>query len=536
MNDDPSRTLPNHQPRPRPVVLCVLDGWGHREKTDDNAVTLARTPNLHRLWKYSPHALLEASEQWVGLPSGQIGNSEVGHMNLGAGRVVTQDLPRIDAALAADAFPSIPALAGLIATLKASGGTCHILGLVSEGGVHSHQSHIAGLARTVSEAGIPVVIHALTDGRDVPPQAALGEIGRFLDAIAPCPRVSVGTLGGRYFAMDRDKRWDRVARAYAAIVDADAPSVADPLAAIREAYAAGKTDEFIPPVVIGDYAGMKDGDGLILANFRADRARQISSALVDPSFDGFARRRVARFAGAVSMAEYSTALTAMMPVMFLPQSLDNGMGEIAAKAGLRQLRAAETEKYPHVTFFFNGGREQPYDGEDRIMVQSPKVATYDLEPAMSAAELTRQVVAAIDGGTYDLVVMNYANLDMVGHTGMLAPAIRAVEAVDDGVGQIAAAIDRQGGLMIITADHGNCEMMRDPVTGDPHTAHTLNQVPVILVNGPADLRLRDGILADVAPTLLELMGIAPPAEMTGHSLIVRRTVTGAREPAFAHPA
>jgi 2,3-bisphosphoglycerate-independent phosphoglycerate mutase len=531
MTGDPK---PHH--RPRPVVLCVLDGWGHRDKTDDNAVTLARTPNLHRFWKHAPHALLEASEEWVGLPSGQIGNSEVGHMNLGAGRVVMQDLPRIDAALAAGEFPSNPALAGLAASLKASGGACHILGLVSEGGVHSHQSHIAGLARAVSEAGIAVVIHALTDGRDVPPQAAMGEIGRFLDSIAPYEGVTIGTLGGRYYAMDRDKRWDRVALAYRAIVDADGPRASDPLTAIRDAYAAGKTDEFILPAVIGDYAGMRDGDGLIMANFRADRARQISAALVDPGFDGFARSRVIRFAGAISMTEYSAELTRLMPVMFLPQSLDNGMGEIAAKAGLRQLRAAETEKYPHVTFFFNGGREQPYAGEDRIMVQSPKVATYDLEPAMSAAELTRQVVEAIDGGTYDLVVMNYANLDMVGHTGMVAPAIRAVEAVDDGVGAVAAAVHRQGGTMIVTADHGNCEMMRDPVTGEPHTAHTLNQVPVILLDGPAGIRLRDGRLADVAPTLLELMGIAAPPEMTGESLIVRDAAAHPREAAIAQPA
>jgi 2,3-bisphosphoglycerate-independent phosphoglycerate mutase len=520
----------------RPVVLCVLDGWGHREKTDDNAVTLARTPNLHRFWKYSPHALLEASEEWVGLPRGQIGNSEVGHMNLGAGRVVMQDLPRIDKALAHGDFPANPALADAIAKLKVSGGACHILGLLSEGGVHSHQSHIAGLARTVSEAGIPVIIHALTDGRDVPPQAASGEMARFLELIAPLHGVTIGTLGGRYFAMDRDKRWDRVALAYRAIVTADAPIVADASTAIRDAYAAGKTDEFIPPVVIQGYAGMKDGDGLILANFRADRIRQIAAALLDPEFAGFARPSIVHFAASVSLTEYSSALTRLMPVMFLPQSLDNGLGEVAAKAGLRQLRAAETEKYPHVTFFFNGGREQPYEGEDRIMVQSPKVATYDLEPAMSAAELTRQVVEAIDSGLYDLVIMNYANLDMVGHTGILAPAIRAVEAVDDGVGQVAAAIARQGGVMLVTADHGNCEMMRDPVTGEPHTAHTLNPVPVILIDGPPDIRLADGRLADVAPTLLELMGLTAPAEMTGQSLIVRQSVPGAREPHFVHPA
>jgi 2,3-bisphosphoglycerate-independent phosphoglycerate mutase len=523
----------NPEKRPRPVVLCILDGWGHRDKTDDNAVTLARTPNLHRFWKHAPHALLEASEEWVGLPSGQIGNSEVGHMNLGAGRVVMQDLPRIDKALADGSLATTPAFVDLISKVKNNGGVCHIVGLVSEGGVHSHQSHIAGLARTLSEAGVPVVIHVLTDGRDVPPQAAEGEITRFLAAIAPLAHVTIGTLGGRYFAMDRDKRWDRVEKAYKVIVRAEGPTVPDVLSGIRAAYADGKHDEFIPPVVVGDYQGMKDGDGLILANFRADRARQISAALLDPAFDGFARGKVVKFAGAASLTEYSSELNKLMEVMFEPERLDNGLGEVIAKAGLRQLRAAETEKYPHVTFFFNGGREQPYDGEDRIMVQSPKVATYDLEPAMSAAELARKVVAAIDGGTYDLVVMNFANLDMVGHTGMLAPAIRAVEAVDAGVGQIAEAIKRQGGLMFITADHGNCEMMRDPNTGGPHTAHTLNQVPAILVDGPEGLTLTDGRLADVAPTLLELMGIPAPAEMTGSSLIVHGEAEAPREPALA---
>ncbi|HTJ64248.1 MAG TPA: 2,3-bisphosphoglycerate-independent phosphoglycerate mutase [Alphaproteobacteria bacterium] len=512
--------------RPRPAVLCVLDGWGYRDKLDDNAVTLAHTPNLHRFWKYSPHALLEASEEWVGLPSGQIGNSEVGHMNLGAGRVVMQDLPRIDAALANGEFPKIPALAELIRKVKASGGECHILGLVSEGGVHSHQSHIAGLAKTLDEAGIPVVIHALTDGRDVPPQAAEGEIGRFLKAISGAKSVKIGTLGGRYYAMDRDKRWDRVALAYKAIVSADAPTQPDALTAIRESYAAGKNDEFILPAVIEGYTGMKDGDALIVANFRADRARQISAALLDPEFDEFPRGKIVRFVATASMAEYSSSLNKLMPVMFPPQSLDKGFGEIVAEAGLRQLRAAETEKYPHVTFFFNGGREQPYEGEERIMVASPKVATYDLQPAMSAAELARKVVAAIDTGDYDVVVMNFANCDMVGHTGMLEPAIKAVEAVDDGVAQVVEAIRRQGGFMFLTADHGNAEQMHDPTTNGPHTAHTLNRVPAILIDGPPAVKLKDGRLADVAPTLLALMGFVQPAEMTGVSLLER-------EPALA---
>jgi 2,3-bisphosphoglycerate-independent phosphoglycerate mutase len=349
-------------------------------------------------------------------------------------------------------------------------------------------------------------------------------VKRFLKDIAPLKNVRIGTLGGRYFAMDRDKRWDRVERGYDAIVAAKGSVEPDAPTAIRNAYTAGKTDEFIPPVAIDGYDGMKDGDGLIVANFRADRVRQISAALLDPKFDGFARSKVVHFAAAASMSEYSTALSKLMPVMFPPQSLDKGLGEVIANAGLRQLRAAETEKYPHVTFFFNGGREEPYEGEDRILVQSPKVATYDLQPAMSEAELTRKVVTAIDSGDYDLVVMNYANLDMVGHTGMLDPAIHAVEAVDDGIGQVAAAVKRQGGTMFITADHGNCEMMRDPETGGPHTAHTLNQVPAILVDGPAEVALTDGRLADVAPTILGLMGIKQPREMTGQSLLVRKSM------------
>jgi 2,3-bisphosphoglycerate-independent phosphoglycerate mutase len=519
--------------RPRPVVLCVLDGWGHREQTEDNAVALADTPNLDRLEAQSPHALLEASEEWVGLPHGQIGNSEVGHMNLGAGRVVMQDLPRIDAAMEKGEFAVNPALCDLIAKTKAGGGALHILGLVSEGGVHSHQSHIVGLARTASEAGVAVVIHALTDGRDVPPQAAEGEIGRFLSAIAPLTGVLVGTLGGRYFAMDRDKRWDRVERAYRAIVCGEGVAEPDPLTAVRNAYAAGKHDEFIPPAVIDSYPGMEDGDALLVANFRADRARQICSALVDPAFDGFTRPKIIHFSGAASLTEYSSALSKLMGVMFPPQSLDRGLGEIVSEAGLRQLRAAETEKYPHVTFFLNGGREQPYEGEDRIMAQSPKVATYDLQPEMSSVELTDKVVAAIDSGTYDLIVMNYANLDMVGHTGMLDPAIKAVEAVDAGVGRVADAVARQGGVLFITADHGNCETMRDPQTGGPHTAHTLNVVPAILVGGPAGIALRDGRLADVAPTLLELMGLPIPHEMNGQVLIQREPIPVAREEAFA---
>ena len=521
--------------RPRPVVLCILDGWGYRKPAPDNAVSQARAPTLNRLMTDYPHAFLEASEAWVGLPAGQIGNSEVGHMNIGAGRVVMQELPRINQAMEIGEFPSNPALAKLIGKLKASRGTCHLVGLVSDGGVHSHQDHMVGLARALSEAGVPVAIHVLTDGRDVLPKSALQCVGKFAADIANIENVRIGTVGGRYYAMDRDNRWDRVELAYRTLVSAEGPKSSDALAVIREAYDGGKTDEFILPHVVGDYAGMKDGDGLLVANFRADRVRQICAALLDPNFSGFARGKVVKFAGAVGIAEYSKDLSTRMDIMFPPQSLDKGLGEIVAKAGLRQLRAAETEKYPHVTFFFNGGREAPYEGEDRILVPSPKVATYDLKPEMSAPELTDKVKTAIDGGAYDLIVMNYANLDMVGHSGILAAAIKAVEAIDACVGRLIESVERQGGAMIVTADHGNCEVMADK-KGGPHTAHTPNPVPVVLVGGPRGVKMRDGKLADIAPTIVELMGLKRPAEMTGHSLLVTGAGAGSRTPVMVGQA
>ncbi|MDB5367348.1 MAG: 2,3-bisphosphoglycerate-independent phosphoglycerate mutase [Rhodospirillales bacterium] len=506
---------------PRPVVLCILDGFGWREETADNAVAQAKKPNFDRLWAKGPRAFLQASEENVGLPHGQIGNSEVGHTNLGAGRVVLQELPRIDKALKDGEFVRNPALTDLIAKLRASRGTCHLMGLVSPGGVHSHQTHVLGLAQTVAASGVPVVVHVWTDGRDVPPKSAAEQVGWFARELAKLPNARIGTVIGRYYAMDRDQRWERVQTAYDAMVDAKAEHrAADPVAAINQAYAANVTDEFVPATVIGDYAGMRDGDGILCANFRADRVRQILAALLQPTFVGFKRGRVVRFIGATGVAEYSVELNSRIGAMFPPQSLNHVLGEIVADAGLKQLRAAETEKYPHVTFFFNGGREEPYAGEDRIMVPSPKVATYDLQPEMSAAELTRKVAAAIDTGQYDLVVMNYANPDMVGHTGSLQAAIKAVEAVDAGLGKIVASVERQGGAMLVTADHGNCELMLDPETGGPHTAHTLNKVPIVLVDAPAGVDgLGNGRLADIAPTLLALMGRPKPDEMTGASLL-----------------
>ncbi|WP_255569309.1 2,3-bisphosphoglycerate-independent phosphoglycerate mutase [Neoroseomonas alba] len=505
--------------RPRPVMLVILDGWGWREDRADNAVLQAKTPAFDRLWAECPHAFLRTSGPDVGLPTGQMGNSEVGHLNIGAGRVVMQDLPRIGNAVADGSIASLPALTGLIEKLKETGGTCHLMGLLSPGGVHAHQDHAVALARILSAAGIKVAIHALTDGRDTAPKAAPEFLAKFEADIDGLPGVSIATVIGRYFAMDRDNRWERVSQAYDAMVVAEGTHATDAQAAIAAGHAAGKTDEFIPATVIGGYAGMQDGDGLLCFNFRADRVRQILAALLDPSFSGFARKRVVRFASAAGMTEYSEALNPFLATLFAPQSMADILGSVVSAQGMTQLRMAETEKYPHVTYFLNGGEETPFPGEDRILVPSPKVATYDLQPEMSAPELTDKAVAAIGSGTYDLIVLNFANADMVGHTGSLAAATKAVETVDTGLGRIADAIRAAGGALFVTADHGNAEMMKDPVTGGPHTAHTTNPVPAILLGAPKDAALKDGRLADIAPTLLALLQVAQPAAMTGTSLL-----------------
>jgi len=503
--------------RRRPVMLIILDGWGSREDTADNAIRQAKTPVFDRLWQAGPHGFLRTSGKDVGLPDGQMGNSEVGHLNIGAGRVVMQDLPRIDNAIARGEIDHAPTLLALIEKLKQSGGTCHLVGLVSPGGVHSHQDHAVALAEILSRAGIPVLVDAITDGRDTPPQSAGGDIKRFLAALPPPVRIA--SLCGRYYAMDRDKRWDRVEKAYKAIVEADGPRFADAPAVVAAAYADNKFDEFIVPAVVGDYRGIKDGDGVLCFNFRADRVREILSAMLDPNFSGFPRKRLVRFTAAAGMAQYSDELDKFMLTIFPPQTFANILGEVVADAGRTQLRMAETEKYPHVTYFLNGGREEPYPGEDRVMVPSPKVATYDLQPEMSAPELTDKAVVAIGSGKYDLIVLNYANPDMVGHTGSLPAAIKAVETVDAGLGRIAEAVAKAGGALVVTADHGNCEMMRDPQTGGPHTAHTTNPVPVVLAGARNRALVGQGSLADIAPTLLELMELPKPKEMTGRSLL-----------------
>jgi 2,3-bisphosphoglycerate-independent phosphoglycerate mutase len=506
---------------PKPVMLAILDGWGWREEEADNAIRLARTPTFDRLWSSAPHAFLATSGLDVGLPEGQMGNSEVGHLNIGAGRVVMQDLPRIGAAISDGALARLPALLALIDALHASGGTCHLFGLVSPGGVHSHQDHAVALARVLAKAGIATAVHVFTDGRDTPPRAAAEDVARFRAALPDSARIA--TISGRYYAMDRDQRWDRVAKAYLAMTEARGPHFADAASAIDAAYGAETSDEFIVPAVIGSYHGMRDGDALLCFNFRADRVRQILAPLVDPDFAAFPRPRRIAFAAVVGMTRYSDALAPRMTTLFQPQAMHNLLGQVVAAAGLRQLRMAETEKYPHVTYFFNGGIEAPNDREDRILVPSPKVATYDLQPEMSARELTDKAVDAIDRGLYDLIVLNFANADMVGHTGSLKAAIAAVEAVDTGLGRIAAAIERAGGALLVTADHGNSELMRDPETGGPHTAHTTNKVPVMLQGGPAGAALHDGRLADLAPTLLALLGLAQPREMTGRSLLSSKT-------------
>ena len=501
----------------RPVVLCVLDGWGHREETDHNAIALAETPVWDRLTAARAYGLLATAGAAVGLPEGQMGNSEVGHMTIGAGRVVLQDLPRIDAAVADGSLARNPALLALIERLRQSGGRCHLLGLVSPGGVHSHQDHIAALARIVSDAGVPVAVHAFLDGRDVPPRSAVCDLPRFDTTLGDLPDVRIATVCGRYYAMDRDRRWERTARACDALVNGRGRPAADAAAAIADSYERDAGDEFVEPAVIAGYTGMADGDGIVMANFRADRARQIMAALLDPAFDGFVRERRVRFAASVGMCSYSESLDRLSGTMFPPQQVADGLGAVVSRAGLRQLRIAETEKYAHVTFFLNGGEEREMPGEERVLVPSPRVATYDLKPEMSAAGVTEGVVAAIAGGRFDLIVVNYANTDMVGHTGDLKAAMAAVAAVDRCLGRLADAVEAAGGALLITADHGNAETMRGADGETPHTAHTHGSVPAVLAGAPG-LALRDGTLADIAPTVLDLMGLALPAAMTGRSL------------------
>ncbi len=501
---------------PKPVVLCILDGWGLSEETESNAPYQADTPNFDAMMAGCPNATLITHGPDVGLPSGQMGNSEVGHTNIGAGRVVAMDLGQIDLAIEDGSFFDNAALLDFVKKMKASGGVAHVMGLTSDGGVHAHSDHLLAACQALTDQGLKVAMHVITDGRDVAPDSALDQVAVFEKSLPQ--GASIVSVSGRYYAMDRDTRWERVSQAYDASVLGKADSQPSTLDGIKANYDAGKTDEFIQPFVVGDYSGIAEGDGVFFVNFRADRAREILAAIGDPTFAEFDIGARPKLAALLGMVDYSVAHNAYMTTAYPKQEIVNTLGEWVAKHGKTQFRLAETEKYPHVTFFLNGGEETPSDGEDRFMPKSPKVATYDLQPEMSSTEVTEKFVAAIEAG-YDLIVTNYANPDMVGHTGSLKAAMAACSAVDQGLGKVRAALEKVGGAMIVTADHGNCETMVDPQTGGPHTAHTTNPVPVILVNGPEGAVLHKGRLADLAPTLLKLMDIEPPAEMTGKSLI-----------------
>lgn len=511
-------TRPTRPAPPKPVVLLILDGWGHREEKADNALALADLPHWRKLLATCPHTLIHTEGRFVGLPDGQMGNSEVGHMNLGAGRIVYQDLTRIDAAIEDGSFFGNPELQAACAAAKANGSTLHVMGLLSPGGVHSHEQHLFAMLELAHRAGVPrVAVHAFLDGRDTPPRSAEPSLQALQTLCARLGNAHVASIHGRYYAMDRDKRWDRLRRAWDAIVEASAEHRAtDALSALQAAYARGENDEFVAPTVLDGAAPMRDGDAVVFMNFRADRARQLTAAFVDPAFDGFVARRpaLARF---VCLTEYDASLPA--PVAFPPEDLRHTFGEVVAEAGLTQLRIAETEKYAHVTFFFSGGREAPFPGEERILIPSPQVATYDLQPEMSCPELTDRLVEAIGGGRFDTIVCNIANPDMVGHSGILQAAILAAQAVDVAIGRIVAAVRAAGGALVITADHGNLEMMRDPITGQPHTAHTVGPVPLVYVGDRAASLRAGGALRDVAPTLLDLLGLPKPVEMTGTSLL-----------------
>lgn len=502
----------------KPVVLLILDGWGHREETQDNALAMADLPNWHNLLAHHPHTLIHTEGKHVGLPDGQMGNSEVGHMNLGAGRIVYQDLTRVDASIEDGSFFGNETLLKACDSVRNSSGTLHIMGLLSPGGVHSHERHLFALLKLAKEQNVAhVVVHAFLDGRDTPPRSALASLKRLDQVMSEVGNATLGSVVGRYYAMDRDQRWERVGAAYQAIVDAEAdfnaPNGVDALAA---AYARDENDEFVSPTVIDGAKPMVDGDAVIFFNFRADRAREMAAAFTVPNFDGFAARRP-KLASFTGLSEYSADLP--MSVAFGSDDLRNTLGEVIQNHGMKQLRIAETEKYAHVTFFFSGGREEPYDGETRTLIPSPKVATYDMQPEMSCPEVTAKLTAAIRSGEIDVAICNIANPDMVGHTGVLEAAIKAAEAVDVAIGAVAQAVTEVGGALLITADHGNLEMMRDPSTGQPHTAHTVGPVPFVYVGERKATLRAGGSLRDVAPTILDLLGIAKPAEMSGDSLL-----------------
>jgi len=509
-------------PRARPVALIVLDGWGYRPETEGNAIALANTPTWDSLWGRGPRTLLEASGLRVGLPEGQMGNSEVGHLNLGAGRVVMQDLVRISSAITDGSFFNNSALTAACRQVKKNDGTLHLMGLIGSGGVHAIDTHLYAMLELAKREGLNrVAIHAFLDGRDTLPKSALGFMEELLDHIRKIGSpAKIASVSGRYYAMDRDQRWDRTGLAYRAIVLGEGPPVTDPLDAIRKTYEAGKTDEFMLPVVVTEngkpVAPMKDGDAVICFNYRSDRMRQIVRALIDPSFDGFDVSRRPKVS-VITLTSYDKTFD--VPVAFAPTSMARILAEVLSSRGLDMLKTAETEKYPHVTYFFNGGVEAPFPCEHRVLVPSPKVATYDLMPEMSAAGVTDALVKGITSGEHDFILCNYANADMVGHSGSIPATIKAVETVDQSLARVLTAAESAGMRLIVTADHGNAEMMIDPETGGPHTAHTTNPVPLVVVDWEQEQRLRSGgALCDVAPTILSMLGIEQPPEMTGITL------------------
>lgn len=507
-----------------PILLMILDGWGTRAACSDNAISLANPSNFYQLKAKYPHTLLECSGNAVGLPRGQMGNSEVGHLNMGAGRIVYQEITRISQAIEDGSFFSNQVFLQSLQRAKEKNGAVHLMGLVSDGGVHSELSHLYALLKLCKMQNIKqVFVHAFLDGRDVAPQSAMDYINQLENKMREIGLGRIASLGGRFYGMDRDNRWERIEKAYNAMVLGEGLQAANAQAAIQNSYELRVTDEFMEPVVLVDELGqaigpMKNGDSVIFFNFRADRARQISHTLTDPEMDKFQRRSLPAV-HYVCMTQYDLHLAA--PVAFPPQNLDNTLGEVLAEAGLKQLRIAETEKYAHVTFFFNGGVEEANPGEERVLIPSPKVATYNLQPEMSAVEVTEKVLAEIDRDYYDVIIMNYANPDMVGHTGVLEAAIKAVSTVDQCLLRVVDKVKGKKGTVLLTADHGNCEKMKDDENGCPFTAHTTEKVPFILVNDAyQDRQLREGSLQDVAPTMLGLMGISIPAEMTGHSLLL----------------
>ncbi len=501
-----------------PVLLLILDGFGYREDPDNNAIALAHKPNYDRLWKDFPHTLINASEKSVGLPTSQMGNSEVGHLNIGAGRIVQMELTRVEVDILDGSFYKNPALAGAVSQAKQNNSAIHIMGLLSPGGVHSHEDHILAMVDMAVRSGLEkVYVHAMLDGRDTPPRSAGQSLKKMQDKCAALGGGRIASIVGRFFAMDRDNRWERVQLAYDLITQGKAPfSAATAQDGLHQAYARDENDEFVQATSIGGKVVMQDGDVAVFMNFRADRARELTRALTEPDFDGFKRGKFPKLASFITLSSYGEDFH--LPTAYKPAAIINCFGEYISNLGLKQLRIAETEKYAHVTYFLNGGKEQPYEGEDRILVPSPKVKTYDLKPEMSAFEVTDKLEEAIRSGKYQSIICNYANGDMVGHSGNLAAAIKAIEALDICLGRVVSTMQQCGGEVLITADHGNAEQMIDHATHQAHTAHTLNPVPFIYIGRKAKMAA-SGALQDIAPTMLKLMGLPQPQEMTGKTLV-----------------